>query len=35
MNNFNRNFLLLCAPEANVGGAKLKDILLKKMKMKF
>ena len=23
MNNFNRNFLLLCAPEANVGGAKI------------
>lgn len=23
MNNFNRNFLLLCAPEANAGGAKI------------
>lgn len=23
MNNFNRNFLLLCAPDANVGGAKI------------
>ena len=23
MNNFNRNFLLLCAPDANVGGTKI------------
>mgnify|MGYP002517204309 FL=1 len=25
MNNFNRNFLLLCDPEANVGGAKIEE----------
>lgn len=35
MNNFNRNFLLLCDPEANVGGAKIEGYSTKESEDKI